>query len=267
MSEFLVVCLSNLSVLLPPSGFTDTVMRRSNRTRGAFVSPNHSGLCWKQRNRGGGGERGGRDRNRERFTQTGREREREREGHNKRSCLISCDWGGKRWRGGGGGEETPDVLFWDVLHIDHVWHGSGRQTWARSGHLCVALPACLSEAPMSPGRVLLIPRGCLTTCLSAFNRIYCICGHAFNCTHTTKWKPYGEKPRTSEWLIEHCCWRERRTSLQGQMTGLASGHQPRNNTSVKFPFIHLKYIHPLRFIFLSFQFHKPQHEGGDDADL
>jgi len=56
-----------------------------------------------------------------------------------------------------------------------------------------------------------------------------------------------------EEMIGHCCWRERGTTLRGQMTGLAGGHQSCNDVSVKFSFLSLKYIHPLRFIFLSFQ--------------
>lgn len=59
ISALSVLCFSNLRVVIPPSGFIDTMMERSNRTRGAFVSPNHLGLCWKQRDRGGGGEQGG----------------------------------------------------------------------------------------------------------------------------------------------------------------------------------------------------------------
>lgn len=59
ISELSLLCFSNRSVVIPPSGIIDIMMERSNRTREAFVSPNHSGLCWKQRDRGGGG---GRDR-------------------------------------------------------------------------------------------------------------------------------------------------------------------------------------------------------------
>lgn len=40
--QFSVLCSSNLCVVIPPSGFIDNVTERSNRTRGAIVSPNHS---------------------------------------------------------------------------------------------------------------------------------------------------------------------------------------------------------------------------------
>lgn len=61
-------------MVIPPSGFIDIVMERSNRTRGAIVSPNHSAFVE---------NRGMEEESKEEEGETGkriyRERERERQ--------------------------------------------------------------------------------------------------------------------------------------------------------------------------------------------
>lgn len=177
ISALSVLCFSNLSVVIPPSGFIDTMMERSNRTRGAFVSPNHLGLCWKQRDRGGGGgEQGGGGRDKS-------EEDPQRERKRQHRLLFDFLWLRRKKNTSYSGCPSHQPC--------------SRQTWQRGDRRSTQRPSfrffpwiCV-RGTYEPVGVLLIPRGCLITCLSAFHKIYCIC----SCAYGLQGEPYGEKLR------------------------------------------------------------------------
>ncbi|KAK9541398.1 hypothetical protein VZT92_001443 [Zoarces viviparus] len=74
---------------------------------------------------------------------------------------------------------------------------------------------------MSLAGSLSIPRGCLITCLSAFHKI---CSASLS-VHMDYMGAIRRKAENESEMIGHRCWRKRRTTLRGQMTGLAGGHQ------------------------------------------
>lgn len=76
---------------------------------------------------------------------------------------------------------------------------AGDRQSAQRPSLCFV--ACLRvRGTYEPGWVLVMQRGCLITCLSAFDRIYC----SWSCLLLyiwTQWEPYGEKLRMREELM------------------------------------------------------------------
>lgn len=123
-------------------------------------------------------------------------------------------------------------------------------------------PACVSETPMS------LSGSCRYG--EAASSHACLISTKSTVPLTVRMDYMGTIWRKAEnerrWSVTAAT--ERRTTLQGQMTGLAGGHQSCNDVSVKFPFLFLKYIHPPCFIFLSFQPQTPTTGmRGDEADL
>lgn len=197
ISALSVLCFSNLSVVIPPSGFIDTMMERSNRTRGAFVSPNHLGLCWKQRDRGGGGEQGGGGRDK---SEEDPHRERERQHRllfdflwlrrKKNTSYSGCPSHQPcsrqtRQRGDRRSTQRPSFSFLSLdLCQRHLW-------------------AC--RGPVDTERLLV-------TCLSAFHKIYCICSWL---AHMDYMGNHMGKSWEWEMMIAHCCFREKGNNPRG----------------------------------------------------
>lgn len=204
---FSVLCFSNLSVVIPPSGFIDIVMERSNRTRGAFVSPNHSGLCWKQRDRGGGGGEqgggGGRDR--------GRSAQREGETTKAPVWFSGTEEGRKeiqRRRRRRRKRENTRRLIQDVLPIVLT---SDVAAWRQTEHAAaifvfLSLPACVSETPMrGPVDTKRLPHHmpvCFPLNLLHFFMPWIV---HMDCMGTI----WGKADKWVE-MIGHCCFRKRR---------------------------------------------------------
>lgn len=123
-------------MVIPPSGFIDIVMERSNRTREAIVSANNSAFVE---------TRGTEEESKEEDRETGKRIYRERGRDNKSSYLIFRERGRKVIR-------KKRVFF--RMSFPSAVLASDMATWRQTEHAAaifvfLSLPDCMSEAIMS----------------------------------------------------------------------------------------------------------------------
>lgn len=116
-----------------------------------------------------------------------------------------------------------------------------RQTEHAAAIFFVSFPGSVSEAPMSlSGSCWYREAASSHACLLSTKSTVSVHGLRIWTTWGTIWG----KAENERWWSLTAASEKRGTTLEGQMTGLAGGHWSCNDTSVKFPFLLLKYIHP-----------------------
>lgn len=168
-------------------------------------------------------------------------------GGDKSSYFIFCDWREEKWDKKKKMRLSIDVLLPAVLTSDVT-------AWRQAEHRAaifefLSVPDCISEAIISFMRSCRYwedasSYACLKSAKSA--------ARGSNCRYRLNGNHMCKAENVRKWSVT-AVTNNRGTTLQGQMTVLAGGHQSCNEISVKFPFLLLKHIHRPSSILLSFQ--------------